>query len=745
MKKSIRLRYLCSFLLIVMIPITIFCIFSYIYYLYNTKTQLDQNRQTAFRQASTQTNYMLSEIENAVLRLSSNLQELVEFSDPFTAVPNESSIISELDSYEKVLSSGLRLGFYIRGDTNLYLSDGKCRYSEFEQQLSPGLGATMSGLFSKMNVMNSPYLFAMDHRYTSAAAGSTDIYVIPVPHHSTKPTCTILCLIPENTVEAIFENIMGGLQGNLYLYKTLDNIIYDDPSPGLTDITFEDVRMIKGIGVMEKTISGRDCMILRNVSGKNGLTCMLVMDKADYFDTDSSSTQILCLLALFLTGLCILLAVMMAQYNYRPIKNLLADISGGEGKSLNENELNLIRNIYYESREKNRKLETQIAMQNNIARDQFLLRLIQGKCRDKEEADYFSVCLDMPIDFSHYLVLVGSIPKVQEHRYVVDQILELGKSHQFGSVQVLVVEAGLEEQILCICGFDLPGEPEEDPRSRIAGTVFDYYTGAGISHVIWGVSLITDSLFSLHQSYIEAAAALQNSLWRDLQPVYYYEPEAEPENGEFTIPTMRQSLLIESIRHGDLQTAMSSLDVIISQIEKASGSLLVKQILCFDLLNVIWKTIHQLNLDVDFNLNEHKDTFRSLPEFHQRVTNIITSVCGQVELRRERNNTQIKNDVIRFIHKNYCSSTFSLDYISDEMQLSKARITSIIKEDLDLSFGQYIINLRLNEVKRQLVETDKKIQDIVTGVGYLDVSNFARKFKNEEGVTPGQFRLLHRK
>ena len=48
--------------------------------------------------------------------------------------------------------------------------------------------------------------------------------------------------------------------------------------------------------------------------------------------------------------------------------------------------------------------------------------------------------------------------------------------------------------------------------------------------------------------------------------------------------------------------------------------------------------------------------------------------------------------------------------------------------------------MRSDEFKRQLKETNNPIKDIVLDIGYVDVANFSRKFKSEEGLTPGQFR-----
>lgn len=62
-----------------------------------------------------------------------------------------------------------------------------------------------------------------------------------------------------------------------------------------------------------------------------------------------------------------------------------------------------------------------------------------------------------------------------------------------------------------------------------------------------------------------------------------------------------------------------------------------------------------------------------------------------------------------------------------------------------MGFPQYISLLRINEVKRLLVETQQPIQEIIRSTGYLDVSNFIRRFKTLERMTPGQYRSLHQK
>ena len=85
-----------------------------------------------------------------------------------------------------------------------------------------------------------------------------------------------------------------------------------------------------------------------------------------------------------------------------------------------------------------------------------------------------------------------------------------------------------------------------------------------------------------------------------------------------------------------------------------------------------------------------------------------------------------------------------MDLVADSLNMTKTKIGAIVKEAIGMGFPQYISLLRLNEIKRQLVETDLPIQEVIRGTGYLDVSNFIRHFKTLEGLTPGQYRAAHR-
>ena len=51
------------------------------------------------------------------------------------------------------------------------------------------------------------------------------------------------------------------------------------------------------------------------------------------------------------------------------------------------------------------------------------------------------------------------------------------------------------------------------------------------------------------------------------------------------------------------------------------------------------------------------------------------------------------------------------------------------------------MNLRINEARRLLRETNKSVVDLALEVGYTNPSYFAKLFRRESGLTPSDYRL----
>jgi AraC-like DNA-binding protein len=92
------------------------------------------------------------------------------------------------------------------------------------------------------------------------------------------------------------------------------------------------------------------------------------------------------------------------------------------------------------------------------------------------------------------------------------------------------------------------------------------------------------------------------------------------------------------------------------------------------------------------------------------------------------------------IENNFTQPDFSINQLADQFHVSIAYISYLVKKEVNQNFSEYVWQLRLDKARELLLNTDLSIDEISVAVGYLNTSSFRRKFKQDTGLTPSQYR-----
>jgi AraC-like DNA-binding protein len=98
-----------------------------------------------------------------------------------------------------------------------------------------------------------------------------------------------------------------------------------------------------------------------------------------------------------------------------------------------------------------------------------------------------------------------------------------------------------------------------------------------------------------------------------------------------------------------------------------------------------------------------------------------------------------------FIEAHYNVPDISTLMIYKELGIRASRVFRLVREEYSLSFKQLINRMRIEEAKRLLRETDRKVLAIAFDLGFNDISYFNRLFKQEEKMSPSEYREKHAK
>lgn len=94
---------------------------------------------------------------------------------------------------------------------------------------------------------------------------------------------------------------------------------------------------------------------------------------------------------------------------------------------------------------------------------------------------------------------------------------------------------------------------------------------------------------------------------------------------------------------------------------------------------------------------------------------------------------------ITYIHENY-NKAFDIDSLAKMENLSLSYFRSRFKKATGICPSQYLIDRRMDAAAQLLENSDMKINEISTAVGYEDAYYFSRLFKKRFGVSPVKYK-----
>lgn len=140
------------------------------------------------------------------------------------------------------------------------------------------------------------------------------------------------------------------------------------------------------------------------------------------------------------------------------------------------------------------------------------------------------------------------------------------------------------------------------------------------------------------------------------------------------------------------------------------------------------------SLSVDNQCTEKQlieDTKLFLREIMQNI--------GQEKRNRDTKPVRI---VKAFIEENYMQE-ISLLQLADIVSMNPSYLSSIFKKETGMAYSEYLIQCRLQQASKLLVETNLSISEVARQSGYQDARYFSKQFLKQIGLKPSEYRKLY--
>jgi YesN/AraC family two-component response regulator len=133
------------------------------------------------------------------------------------------------------------------------------------------------------------------------------------------------------------------------------------------------------------------------------------------------------------------------------------------------------------------------------------------------------------------------------------------------------------------------------------------------------------------------------------------------------------------------------------------------------------------------------EIIKVMKELHQEMD---AELHSQPSMQKVAQNTEDRISVLEsYIGKHYKTAT--LESSARVLHMNSAYLSSYIKKTTGKNFGTFLTETRMTKAAEFLTNSNHKVVEICSLVGYSDVRYFIKTFSKIYGVSPGRYRKKH--
>lgn len=212
-------------------------------------------------------------------------------------------------------------------------------------------------------------------------------------------------------------------------------------------------------------------------------------------------------------------------------------------------------------------------------------------------------------------------------------------------------------------------------------------------------------------------------------------------------PAELEKELIAYVQTGDKTNARKILNDILGEIFfYTSGDLDIIKAKLYELTAILMRAAVDIGAPLDkmsYYINYYakiladNTTYEELCYMTREVMESFMSIVYEYRTNKSANKHLIA--AIDYIKKHY-NNKLSLKIVAREIFLNSYYLSHLFREELKMSFTDYLNKIRMEECLILLKNSDFKVQDIAQAVGYSDANYFTKAFKKHYGVSPKQYK-----
>ena len=468
------------------------------------------------------------------------------------------------------------------------------------------------------------------------------------------------------------------------------------------------------------------------------------------------NTSLILFLILFIASLTVI--VLISKRVYSPIQELISRVmrqhqaeKPGEGYSANE--LDYLSNVFTAQRNQIHELTEQWRHNKILGRERFLRDFLGDIYHSAEEIEsqFQEWGIDLPQD--HLSVAIFRIDRFSEFletypekdrrllRFAMSNIIQ--ESLQSSKHKLQTVDMGNDHVAVVISA---PLSEQFAKKLEVSQQLIEQYLSVGTT-VAWGRTL--SSLADMHEVYMETyeltqerfrfghGAVVVGAWLTDAPGELYHLPVDKERQIALALPKGNADMVLEVIRSAvvklrelpyfECKMSLITLFMDIRRLMQEHSSQPLSR--SWGLTSIENQIIQQETME------------NVAPWMEALVTKTLEDIAAARSLSK---NVALIKQADRFIEEQLTDPNLSATMLADHLGLSVNYFRSLYKAETNQSITDKISEKRLDCICRELLASDSPIEQIIHHYGFSSLNTFYSIFKKVYGMTPAQYRRMHK-
>ena len=248
----------------------------------------------------------------------------------------------------------------------------------------------------------------------------------------------------------------------------------------------------------------------------------------------------------------------------------------------------------------------------------------------------------------------------------------------------------------------------------------------------------------ISQSYGAACMMKTSEAFHTKKDIYYYEKEMQVKQERIMLCKDILDALITAIENNESDKICEEVEALFDEMRQREMN---SNSINLNINYLLFQLIH-LASDLDSEANQEEILYfisvnsseeGILRGSNSHLTRFACEYSNYLSQLRKNVSTGILREIEKEIKENYADN-LTLRELSKKYFINSSYLGQIFRKKYGQSFKDYLNNQRINEAGKQLLNTDKKINQIAEDVGYRDTDYFIGKFIELKGCSPSRFR-----